>query len=154
MLMALSCYRDCVRWNVELSGFQRDATQHPLSLGAWNNKAVVDIGAGCNYIRQVNGVNWRDIMWCFFPSVLPPVCAHTEAMGKEVTFVPRTFACEAIAITTTLRPDRGSNPWPPSLQSDALPLCHHASVCNGIYTSLNARATMSQQNNDFYFVKG
>jgi len=23
------------------------------------------------YIRQVNRVNWRDIMWCFFPSFLP-----------------------------------------------------------------------------------
>ena len=29
------------------------------------------------YICQVNGVNWRDIMWCFFPSILPSVCAHS-----------------------------------------------------------------------------
>jgi len=29
------------------------------------------------YIRQVNGVNWRDIMWCFFPSVRPSICEHS-----------------------------------------------------------------------------
>ena len=55
----------------------------------------------CNfYIRQVNGVNWRIYCFTFLsvrPSIHPSVCAHTEAVGKEASFEPRTFACEAIA---------------------------------------------------------
>ena len=34
------------------------------------------------YIRQVNGVNWRDIMGFFFPSVLPSVCVHSVCRCK------------------------------------------------------------------------
>jgi len=61
------------------------------------------------YIRQVNGVNCGILCDAVCPSVL--LCARRSyAKRGEV----RTFACEAIAITT-LCPDRVLNPSPPNL---------------------------------------
>jgi len=36
----------------------------------WPRVKVCYLQLTC-YIRQVNGVNWRDIVWCFFPSFHP-----------------------------------------------------------------------------------
>jgi len=89
------------------------------------------------YIRQVNGVNWRDIKWClrFLPSVRPSVCEHRVQSGKRGRWDsnPRPLAWEASMITTT--------PWKYAIQ------------CR--FKVLNACPATSvwKQNNDFYYFK-
>ena len=98
-----------------------------------------------HYIRQVNGVNWRDIMWCFIflPSVVPSVSTQ-NLLAKLTQLEIRTRDLSVACI------DHGAWSQHDYHYSDYTTVTIRD---NGVYKSLNTRPTTSEQkqNNDFYY---